>query len=116
MRGIAIAVSLAYLGEEGGLVIDPTNVEESKAESRFVFAWAFGSGMSTEEKGDMEVDDEDIEAEIVWTETEGDFTRDQVSLFRVERFVRPILMISLRPRFKEGRSLRGKCFVSSGHL
>ena len=78
MKGVAVAVSLAYIGEE--LVLDPTNEEESKAGSRFVFAWAFGSGMATEAKGDMELDNEDAEAEIVWTETEGDFTRKEVSV------------------------------------
>lgn len=83
MRAVAIAVSLAFV--DGELLLDPTAEEEDRAQSRFVFGWAFGSGISTvgaegASADGMEVDGaKEDEAEIIWTESEGEFTKDQVS-------------------------------------
>lgn len=76
MRAVPIAVSLAQTRD--GLVLDPTREEEDEAISRFVFAWAFGSGISSETSGDMDVDDQ-VESELVWAESEGSFSRTEVS-------------------------------------
>ncbi len=73
--------------EDRMLILDPTAEEEGRARSRYVFAWAFGVGISTtgaREDGAMEVDVEPEEgqggeAELVWAESEGDFTRHEVS-------------------------------------
>ena len=65
MKGVPIAVSLAYTPE---LILDPTGKEETMATSRHAFAWAFGGGLNAEE-GDTE---------LVWAESEGDFTKAQV--------------------------------------
>jgi exosome complex component RRP46 len=83
MRGVAVAVALA--GVEGGLVLDPSGVEEGKARSRYVFGWGFGKGlgMEGEEGVKMEVDGDDAvrtnDAELVWAEGEGEFTKEEVS-------------------------------------
>jgi exosome complex component RRP46 len=90
MRAVAIAVSLAYV--DGELLLDPTAEEEERAQSRFVFGWAFGSGISTvgaEAPGasEMGVDGDKLdEAEIIWTESEGEFTKDQVSYRDARKF------------------------------
>ena len=92
LKGVAVAVSLAYVqrGEGCELVLDPTDAEESKATSRHVFAWAFGdvgrpvSGDT--QGGGMEVDGEDAQGggpageELVWAESEGSFSQPDVSL------------------------------------
>jgi exosome complex RNA-binding protein Rrp42 (RNase PH superfamily) len=63
MRAVPIAVALAHLPQ--GTVVDPTMEEEEGAVSRHVFGWAFGAGISTESRGEMEVDEE-VESELVW--------------------------------------------------
>lgn len=82
LRAVPIAVSLAQT--TSGLTVDPTREEEDQAICRFVFGWAFGSGISSESRGDMEVDGE-VEAELVWAESEGSFSRQEVSLKRMHR-------------------------------
>jgi ribonuclease PH len=79
MRGVAVGVSLAYLprGEESELVLDPTSEEEARATSRHGFAWAFGVDLSA-----AETEDSESEAELVWIESEGRFTRLEVSFER----------------------------------
>ncbi|WWD21948.1 hypothetical protein CI109_106436 [Kwoniella shandongensis] len=82
MKGLAIAVSVADLGEKrGGLVLDPSAEEESRAKSRFGFGWAFGQGLSLKKKEQrgMEVEgqEEEKDMELVWVESEGDFTRKE---------------------------------------
>lgn len=89
--------------EELELVLDPTAEEEERAKARFGFGWAFGRGLSTvgqtghggqrggEKEGeggmDVEVDtkgqgegEEGREGVLVWVESEGRLTREQVSL------------------------------------
>ena len=101
LRAMSVAVALAYLpngragtgstngggngGGKGVLVLDPTAEEERRATSRHVFGWAYGAGIyqagERTDGGDIE-DDEKLEgrgeAELVWAESEGDFTRNEV--------------------------------------
>ncbi|RSH90148.1 exosome non-catalytic core subunit rrp46 [Saitozyma podzolica] len=81
MRGVPIGVALAYIpaesGEEAGLVLDPTPEEEARATSRYGFGWAFGVGLSATPHGGMDMDGEEGEAELVWVESEGQFTRSE---------------------------------------
>ncbi|KAK8846640.1 hypothetical protein IAR55_005727 [Kwoniella newhampshirensis] len=90
MKGLAIAVSVADLtAERGGLVLDPTTEEEGRAKARFGFGWAFGQGLSlvpkkkANDQSRMDVDDAEgegdgpTEMELVWVESEGDFTRNE---------------------------------------
>lgn len=97
LLGIGVGVALAYLpvagggrmnGEKGGgtLALDPDVGEEQRASSRFVFAWAFGAGMSAQDPGHgenggrMQVDGGgEGEAELIWVESEGSFSKDEVS-------------------------------------
>lgn len=74
LRAFPIAVSLA-LSTEGDLLADPSLDEETSAQARFGFGWAFGAGISSK-KGDEE------EAELVWAEAEGDFTRQELTKAR----------------------------------
>lgn len=74
MRAVPLAVAVALV--DGEFVVDPTGEEEAEAEARFGFAWAFGAGVAAAAD---RMDEEDEEAEIVWTEAEGAFTRQQVS-------------------------------------
>jgi exosome complex component RRP46 len=96
LRAVPIAVSLAYVPEamyldttgQGGeerkvsLMVDPSAEEEGNASGRFVFGWAFGEGVSTGQKQRGEDVDmggkESGEAELVWVESEGSFTKAQV--------------------------------------
>jgi hypothetical protein len=55
------------------LILDPTPEEEGRAVARFGFAWAFGKGLSTVKQPERQ------EAALVWVDSEGRFTRDQVS-------------------------------------
>ena len=104
LRAIPIAVALAYVvdqepgagianghGKDGVLLVDTSFQEEQRAKSRYVFAWAFGDGISVDEEyiprpqaGDgMDVDEKTEvmdEAELVWAENEGEFTRHEVCL------------------------------------
>lgn len=69
---------------ESQLVVDPTAEEEARAQSRFVFGWAFGEGISSagsEPTGeeDKAMDGEgEAGAELIWTESEGSFSRNEV--------------------------------------
>jgi len=52
--------------------------EEVKGFARFGFGWAISSTGS--QGGDMEVDDDEgLEMELVWVESEGSFSRSEVS-------------------------------------
>jgi exosome complex component RRP46 len=83
MRGVPVGVALAYIpaesGEDAVLVLDPTPEEEARATSRYGFGWAFGVGLSAIPHGGMDMDGEEGEAELVWVESEGQFTRSEVS-------------------------------------
>jgi exosome complex component RRP46 len=72
MRGVPVGVALV-------LVLDPTPEEEARATSRYGFGWAFGVGLSAIPHGGMDMDGEEGEAELVWVESEGQFTRSEVS-------------------------------------
>jgi hypothetical protein len=79
LSAIPIAVAVALL-PSSALVLDPTMEEEVKAIARFGFGWAISSTGS--QGGDMEVDDDDdegLEMELVWVESEGSFSRSEVS-------------------------------------
>lgn len=99
LRAVPLAISLAYIPaemfvdvmgglEEGGanrevqLIVDPSAEEERAAKSRLVFGWAFGEGVCTSGKGVAE--DESMEgeggkeAELVWAESEGSFSKAEV--------------------------------------
>ncbi len=107
LRAVPIAVAVAHVpyrpartglangntnhrDDTGTLVLDPTSEEEERASSRHVFAWAFGVGIRTVsrdgeangERGDTEVDAQAEDrgvAELVLVESEGEFTRHEVS-------------------------------------
>lgn len=100
LRAVPIAVSLAYVPEDlyvdatgtgagernVDLVVDPSAEEEGNASSRFVFGWAFGEGVSTSksikgEDEDMSGEEKSGEAELVWVENEGSFSKTQVYFF-----------------------------------
>ncbi|TXT13468.1 hypothetical protein VHUM_00835 [Vanrija humicola] len=76
MRAVPFAVALASV--DGELLLDPSADEEAAASARFGFAWAFGTGISSA-AGAMELDGEEDEAELVWAEAEGEFSKDEVS-------------------------------------
>lgn len=89
MRAVPIAVSIVYTRSsaenEGHLLLDPSNKEELNASSRHLFGWAFGAGISASGEvaatsDGMDVDGDDVkgEAELVWSESEGEFNRAQV--------------------------------------
>ncbi|BEI80702.1 hypothetical protein CcaverHIS002_0112310 [Cutaneotrichosporon cavernicola] len=71
MRAVPLAVGVALV--DGEYVLDPSAEEEAAADARFGFGWAFGAGVSSA-KDRM---DEDEEAESLWIEAEGTFTRQQ---------------------------------------
>ncbi|EKC97434.1 hypothetical protein A1Q2_08357 [Trichosporon asahii var. asahii CBS 8904] len=75
LRAFPIAVSLA-LNTDGDLLVDPTLDEETGAQARFGFGWAFGAGISSKK------DDADEEAELVWAEAEGDFSKQEFDAAR----------------------------------
>lgn len=75
MRAVPFAVALASV--DGELLLDPSAEEEAAATARFGFGWAFGTGISSA-KGAIEVDGEEAEAELVWAEAEGEFSKDEV--------------------------------------
>jgi hypothetical protein len=74
--GIALALLPSTTGQKPSMVLDPTMEEEAKATARFGFAWAIGHGAADSEG--MDVDDEGMGMELVWTESEGSFTRSEV--------------------------------------
>ncbi|KAK4683880.1 exosome complex component RRP46, partial [Tremellales sp. Uapishka_1] len=80
LKAIPLAVAVALIG--GRMVVDAVAEEEEKAEARFGFGWAFGRGIQVDGKGEgMQVDGEvEEEMELVWVESEGSFSRGQVSL------------------------------------
>ena len=71
LRAMPVATSLAYVATKrenessASLVLDPTAEEEIQALSRHVFGWSFGGGL-------------DEDGELIWSESEGDFSREQV--------------------------------------
>lgn len=82
IRAVPISVALV-LNQDGFILVDPVMEEEESALARFVFGWAFGNGISSVEnkaQGGMDVDGEVLqEVELVWAESEGNFTKQQVS-------------------------------------
>jgi hypothetical protein len=65
--------------------------EEVKATARFGFGWAISSTGS--QGGDMEVDDDEgLEMELVWVESEGSFARSEVSSNHVNIRIGPGLI------------------------
>ena len=90
-------------GKTGVLLLDASSQEEQRAKSRFVFAWAFGEGLSIddehmsrpESEDNMEVDEKSEvvgEAELIWAEAEGEFARQEV--LRSYANLRVMLIIS----------------------
>ncbi|WVF70190.1 hypothetical protein IAT40_004978 [Kwoniella sp. CBS 6097] len=87
LKALPIAISLATLTTNGGLVLDPTGEEEEKSKARFGFAWAFGHNISLvsssssgqDQKMQVEGQEEDAELELVWAESEGVFTKEEFS-------------------------------------
>jgi exosome complex component RRP46 len=75
LSAIPIAVALAYVS--GGLVMDPTMEEEAKASARFGFGWAITH--SAQEDDEMDQDDDGLDMELVWADSEGSFSRSEVS-------------------------------------
>jgi exosome complex component RRP46 len=74
MKAVPLAVGVALV--DGEFVLDPSAEEEAAADARFGFGWAFGAGVSSAKD---RMDEEAEEAESVWIEAEGAFTRQQVS-------------------------------------
>ncbi|EIW68664.1 hypothetical protein TREMEDRAFT_31912 [Tremella mesenterica DSM 1558] len=83
MMALPISINLAFLTLSDAqvlvLVIDPTVEEEIKAISRHIFAWAFGYGYGIAERNKKGV--QEGKGELVWAESEGDFSRSEVSAF-----------------------------------
>ncbi|KAL1408433.1 hypothetical protein Q8F55_005245 [Vanrija albida] len=79
MRAVPFAVALAAV--DGELLLDPSADEEAAATARFGFAWAFGTGISSA-AGGMQLDGEEAEAELVWAEAEGEFSKDEFDAAR----------------------------------
>ncbi|WVR04307.1 hypothetical protein IAU60_001307 [Kwoniella sp. DSM 27419] len=81
LTALPIAVALANV--KGSLVLDPSTEEEQVAKARFGFGWAFGVGVSLAESGadvEMKADGEaEQEMELVWTESEGTFSKEEFS-------------------------------------
>jgi exosome complex component RRP46 len=108
MRGVPIGVALA------GLVLDPTPEEEARATSRYGFGWAFGVGLSATPHGGMDMDGEEGEAELVWVESEGQFTRSEVS-GTVSGEVAPSDSFSSRKPWISRVTLRGRSMDLCGN-
>ena len=68
--------------EEVTMILDPSLEEEKMAKSKFVFSWAFGSGL-----GRPNGTGPNSEAECVYTESEGSFDDVQVSPLHLRRIV-----------------------------
>lgn len=78
--GVALALLPSTMARKGAMVLDPTMEEEARATARFGFAWAIGHGLDKSEG--MEVDDASMDMELVWSESEGSFSRAEVSYQR----------------------------------
>jgi hypothetical protein len=68
--------------EEVTMILDPSLEEEKAAKSRFVFSWAFGSGLGQQQSAGL-----DSEAECVHLEGEGSFDDVQVRTFEASRWL-----------------------------
>lgn len=68
--------------EELTMILDPSLEEEKLAKSKFVFSWAFGSGL-----GKPNGTGPNSEAECAYTESEGSFDDVQVSPLHLRRIV-----------------------------
>ncbi|WWC67556.1 uncharacterized protein I206_101465 [Kwoniella pini CBS 10737] len=91
MINLPISISISYLINKG-LIIDPTIQEENQSSSRFGFAWSFGKNIKVnvkksiskqdlKNKMDIEGEEDDnnndqVEMELVWVESEGKFTKE----------------------------------------
>ncbi|WWD08046.1 hypothetical protein V865_006156 [Kwoniella europaea PYCC6329] len=85
MTHLPMAISIALLSNNDGLVVDPTTEEEYNSRARFGFAWSFGKNVSLKEKekdssNHMDVDKEEgEEMELIWAESEGNFDKEKFS-------------------------------------
>ncbi|WVQ97707.1 hypothetical protein IAU59_004821 [Kwoniella sp. CBS 9459] len=103
LKALPIAVSLANIavssntngndGQKGAaLVLDPSGEEEERSKARFGFGWAFGHNVSLasasssssdrtgeDQKMQVEGEEENVEMELVWAESEGVFTKEEFS-------------------------------------
>lgn len=79
---LPVAVALVVT-TEGRVMLDPEADEEKQAKARFGFGWAWGAIFGTaSEENSMEVAGQsEGGAELVWVESEGSFTRQEVSPF-----------------------------------
>lgn len=79
---LPVAVALVVT-TEGRVMLDPEADEEKQAKARFGFGWAWGAIFGTASEGNsMEVAGQsEGDAELVWVESEGNFTRQEVSPF-----------------------------------
>jgi hypothetical protein len=89
LRAVPVAISFALLPstnqdrKQSCIVVDPTMEEESKASARFGFGWAIGQGLRKSPKSkssgmDVDGNGEEVDMELVWTESEGSFSRAEV--------------------------------------
>ncbi|KAL0243531.1 hypothetical protein I308_105497 [Cryptococcus tetragattii IND107] len=79
---LALPVSVALVvTTEGRVMLDPEADEEKQAKARFGFGWAWGAIFGTASEGNsMEVAGQsEGDAELVWVESEGNFTRQEWS-------------------------------------
>ena len=74
--------------EEVTMILDPSLEEEKLAKSKFVFSWAFGSGL-----GKPNGTGPNSEAECVYTESEGSFDDVQVSLSDPKRTMQKVAVL-----------------------
>ncbi|KAK6904105.1 hypothetical protein I203_107620 [Kwoniella mangroviensis CBS 8507] len=85
MTHLPIAISIASLSDDDGLVVDPSIEEEYNSIARFGFAWSFGKNVSLREDqnqkdSNMDVDEEEgEEMELIWVENEGKFDKEKFS-------------------------------------
>ncbi|ADV24392.1 hypothetical protein I305_05016 [Cryptococcus gattii E566] len=77
---LPVAVALVVT-TEGSMMLDPEADEEKQAKARFGFGWAWGAIFGTASEGNsMEVAGQsEGGAELVWVESEGNFTRQEWS-------------------------------------
>ena len=89
LHAVPVSISMALLPTTDGskksyVVVDPTMEEEAKALARFGFAWAIGQGLNktaaSKRGSGMEVDGEEMDMELVWTESEGSFSKAEVRI------------------------------------
>lgn len=79
---LPIAVALVVT-TKGRVMLDPEADEERQAKARFGFGWAWGAAFGTANEGNNveAAGQSEKGAELVWIENEGDFTRQEVSIF-----------------------------------